>query len=203
MKKLIYIFVSVVVLTTWISCSSDDNSSPETLLEEEQGITESQFIGKWKITDVSSEDVKTSVLFSGDEVLSDYTIKGGEFDYEVEYNSNPNTAEGKGFFTLEITTVTALFGPATSATDIETFDVDNFNGFNASEWILLEENKIISWVNGETKTEATIREISESKIVLNIDLSKSDILNLSDYNIKKASIHHFCIEAFCFVVEVD
>ncbi|WP_298488826.1 hypothetical protein [uncultured Maribacter sp.] len=159
MKKLsLFLFLSATILFTSCEKDSDENQLKNSLTSE------SDIIGEWDLTAYKVEDGETVTKVNGASVTQKYSSIGKDFDMQIEFSNDPNTATSNGSFISE--TSISILGQ-TQVTEIPLYTV-----FNSSTWEL--RDGVIFFIDENNKeTKMTTIESTENKLVLSYDINET------------------------------
>ena len=96
MKTKLILFL--VALATLTSCTNNDNSSGINL-------SESDISGVWSLTDVLQQGTSSTILSTGQELSSEITATGRDFNFTYDFQTNPNVVITNGTY-ISMNTIT-------------------------------------------------------------------------------------------------
>lgn len=91
MKKIIN-FIVLILVTNFISCTSNDSI--------DQTITEADLLGLWEVSELYTENVTTGIYFNDQSISKAYSAVGSDFDMTALFEENPNNFYTSGSFTF-------------------------------------------------------------------------------------------------------
>ena len=115
MKKIYLLLIYTILL---FSCNNNTQQIENT-------ISEADFIGLWKLTELYTENGKVEGLINGFSVSGDAAVTGKNYNAQANFTNNPNKVTPTGDLTLEIT-VTVLGIPQTQEQTLD--QIPNING---------------------------------------------------------------------------
>lgn len=148
MKTKLKLFLFVLSISFFSSCT--DNSTPI-------DVSSDDLLGIWNITDFNFEGT-TSATLAGQTITSTFVNTGRDYDFTVEFTSNPNTIASSGSY-VSISTVTVA-----GQTFTEEVPVNSISGLDSGTWSL-NGNVITTTVGGES-SEMVIDQITSNLLVL-------------------------------------
>lgn len=159
--KLSFLFL----LFTFVSCSKDDDSVN---IDPDVNIA-----GVWEMVNYHLDNGKITYSFEGQNFSYNYTVKGKDYDYQVIFSEDPNYVTSSGSYTSVVTT--SFLGQSdTQEIPISTDDIEG--EIIGGTWSI-EGTKFITVVE-ETETSMDIRELTENRMKLQIDLADAELLGL-------------------------
>ena len=174
MKKLNYLFISLLFMLSFTSCEKDEGDT-----ENNTSATEAQIEGNWELVSYVVEDGKSSVSVQGFTSSTKFTQKGHSFNYNVQYRTNPNTATAEGDFKVDVKTTT--LGQTSSETILlDASDAPASMGENS--WELINNGTQLKSTANGISTISNILEISDSTFKYATDLSQTVIPGLENLN---------------------
>ncbi|MFC4633753.1 lipocalin family protein [Dokdonia ponticola] len=165
MSKLVKLCMVLFVVTSFVSCSTDDDGGSD---------TSASLVGTWSVTSLDYEGT-TSFDFLGETINTSFEGVGQNLDLDFTFTENPNeyTAEGSYDIVLDFT--------VNGMSETETTSVDNLQ--QVGTW---ERNGNILSIDGEIididldipvgdttgMSELTILELTETTLRLGQDVTE-------------------------------
>lgn len=153
MKKLLLLFVSVLLLT---SCDKEDDSTNDT---SNTASNTDLFVGTWTMTDLQSQ-ASASYAYLSQSFETPITISGKDINVELIISEDPNEYNSDGSLTV-ITEFTDPFGNDIS----EETETQSLEELEAGTWEIIGDTILFTSVSGEIST-LIIESIDENNLVL-------------------------------------
>ncbi|GGG20817.1 hypothetical protein GCM10011344_21950 [Dokdonia pacifica] len=165
MNRIGKLCIALLVITSFVGCSSDDDSNND---------TSASLVGTWTVTSLEYEGA-TSFELLGEPINTSFDGVGQNLDLEIEFTESPNEYRSSGSYDVVVNF------DVNGMTETETSSVDNFEG--EGTW---ERNGNILSVDGSivdvdidfpltedmTMNDVTILELTETTLRLGQDVSE-------------------------------
>ncbi|MBX2843112.1 MAG: lipocalin family protein [Flammeovirgaceae bacterium] len=145
MKSLKFLFY-VLVTSILVSCSEDEPATPD------QGM----IIGSWELSEVDY-DGTTTTTFNGQSSVINFTGEGKNLNNEIKFTENPNEFTVSGTYDVELKM-------DYDGTEVIS-EINGLSFANSGEWEI-DGDKLYITDDVSAIKEATIKELSEEKLVL-------------------------------------
>lgn len=159
MKKIVFSTLSLFILV-FTSCEKEDDST-------DISVSNSDLIGTWEMVGFDT-DAKYVVTYPGASIESFYTQEGSNFDYTLIVEEE--VMSGEGSYDVE-TTLTSSGRSETETSSVDTSDISD--DLLTANWELIDNDKILTTDSEGVETIMTIENISDSQLVLSLDLTEA------------------------------